>query len=185
MPIRQSALTCITLSDGRVLQLRAIDRVEPDRVAVSVLLRACTAVDRVRRAGSIGVAAAAERLLPRDDRDVAIGAVGPGGSLVAVANANVTADDGGTFEIAILVAPEWRRRRIAATLLEAAAQRLPRAATATGVVARDDTFALSLLRTVAPTATVSVDPDSVTFCVAVGNALVGKYETDVVSGRSD
>jgi GNAT superfamily N-acetyltransferase len=147
----------------RPLRLDAIERVERDRVAVSALLRACPAVDRVRRAGSIDVDVAAERLLPRNRFDVALGAVGPSGVLAGVVNANLIADDGKTFELAVLVAPASRGRGLAATLLRAAAQLLPSSAIASGVIGRDNTCALSLLSDLAPPANLTIDPDSVTF----------------------
>jgi GNAT superfamily N-acetyltransferase len=173
MPVRRCALNRITLRDGCALRVQAIGRVEPDRAAVSQLLRACPATDRVRRAGSVDVDVAAEWLLPRGPLDVALGAVGPSGALAAVANANVVADGSEAFEIAILVAPAWRGRGLAATLLQATGQLLPRVATASGVIGREDARALSLLGGMAPTATMTVNPDSVTFRVAVGHALVG------------
>jgi GNAT superfamily N-acetyltransferase len=109
---------------------------------------------------------AAERLLPRCRLDVALAAVGPTGALAAVVNANLLADDDETFELAILVAPEWRGRGLAATLLRAAVELLPTSATASGVIGRDNTPALSLLHNLAPTATVTLDPDSVSFRVS-------------------
>jgi GNAT superfamily N-acetyltransferase len=163
---RPCALTHITVNNGCVLELGAIERVERDRVAVSALLRACPEVDRVRRAGSIEVEIAAERLLPRSPLDVVLGAVGPRGALAAVVNANAIAEDGETFEVAILVAPAWRGRGLAATLLRTIATLLPSSATALGVIGRDNTAALSLL-CLAPEADVTIDPDSVTFRVAV------------------
>jgi hypothetical protein len=164
MPTRPCALTRITINNG-ALQLNPIERVERDRVAISALLRACPAVDRVRRAGSIDVDVATERLLPRSPLDVALGAVGPSGALAAVVNANLIANDDETFELAILVAPASRGRGLAASLLRAAAQLLPSSATVSGVIGRDNTPALSLLHNLAPTANVTLDPDSVSFRV--------------------
>jgi GNAT superfamily N-acetyltransferase len=171
MTTRPWAPTRITISDGRALQVDVIECVERDQVAVSALVRACPAVDRVRRAGSIDVDVASERLLPRGPLDVALGAVGPSSALVAVVNANRISDDDQTFEIAILVAPAWRGRGIAATLLRATAQRLPSSATASGVIGRDNPPALSLLRSLAPTTTAIVDPDSVSFRLRVGSVV--------------
>jgi GNAT superfamily N-acetyltransferase len=160
------------------LQVRAIGRGGRDRAAVSDLLRACSAVDRVRRAGSIDVDVSAERLLPRGTLDVALGAVGPGDALAAVANANVTADGTEAFEIAILVAPAWRGRGLASTLLRATAHLVPTTATASGAIGCDNTVALSLLNQLAPAATLGVDSDSVTFRIAVGHVLVGSAAVD-------
>jgi GNAT superfamily N-acetyltransferase len=172
MPVRHSDLTRITLRGGCGLQLREIVRVEHDRGTVSDLLCACDAMDRVRRAGSIEVDAAAERLLPRGRLDLALGAVGSNGALAGIANANVIANGTEAFEIAILVAPAWRGRGLGSTLLRAAAQLLPRTATASGVVGRDNALALSLLGHLAPTARLTLDSDSVTFRIAVGDVLV-------------
>jgi hypothetical protein len=106
----------------RPLRLDAIEHRERDHLAVSALLQACPAVDQVRRAGSTDVCIAAERLLPRSRFDVALGAVDPSGALAGVVNANLIADDGEAFELAILVAPAWRsisraprRQRVSST----------------------------------------------------------------------
>jgi GNAT superfamily N-acetyltransferase len=166
MPPRLWAPAQIRISNGCVLQVGRIDRVERDRAAASTLLRACSAMDRVRRAGSIDVEVAAERLLPRGPHDLALGAADPGGALAAVVNANATADASDTFEIGILVAPAWRGRGLAAALLRATPALLPSLATASGVIDRDNAAALSLLG-LAPAATVTIDPDSVNFRLTV------------------
>jgi hypothetical protein len=173
---RSYASTRLRISNGCELELSAVQRTERDRVAVAALLRACPVADRIRRAGSIDVEVAAERLLPRCPLDVALGAAGPRGVLAAVVNANAIAEEDGTFEVAVLVASAWRGHGVAETLLGAIAVLLPNSATALGVIDRDNTAAFSLLR-LAPMAAITIDPDSVTFRVPVSDCTASVRAT--------
>jgi ribosomal protein S18 acetylase RimI-like enzyme len=134
---------------------RWLDRSAASRRAAVELVARCDPWERIARAGARDPERAADRLLPRDDADLALAAMLPTGELAAVANAN-GCDRPGTYEVAVLVAPEWRRRGIAQALLRRLAATLPAGSTLVAMVRSDDTAARALVRSVAPTAHLAV-----------------------------
>jgi hypothetical protein len=105
--------------DGAPLHVRSLNaRTAADQEGVLHLLTACTASDRAARFS--GIRATADGipwLLPRTVGDLAYGAYPPGqdGDLAAVVNLN--ADRNGTLEVAILVAPIYRKRNVGYAML--------------------------------------------------------------------
>jgi len=87
-------------------------------------------------------------LLPRNHGDIALLAQADGP--VAVVNANRAAGD--RVEVAVLVAPEWRRHGVASRVLRHLRDRLPRTAAVTAHVQGDNVAALRLLRRITPDA---------------------------------
>lgn len=82
------------------------------------LLRQCSPVDRIRRAGHPDVHTAAGWLLPRLPGGVGLVAIAADGRAVGTVTLNRL--DTETGEVALIVVPEWRRRGVGRRLLEAA-----------------------------------------------------------------
>jgi ribosomal protein S18 acetylase RimI-like enzyme len=133
---------------------RWLDRSAASATAAARLLARCAPSERIARAGSRDVRVAAERLMPRTARDLALAAVMADGELAAIANANATGE-AGDYEIAVIVDFAWRRRSVAQSLLRRLAGAMPPHTTLVAMVRSDDVAARALLRSIAPTARVA------------------------------
>jgi GNAT superfamily N-acetyltransferase len=136
-----------------------------DVAAAVALLARCAPAERIRRAGSVDPGPAARWLVPHQAGDVAVAAVDRRGDVVGVANANVADVPTGRFEVAVIVAPEHRRRGVASALLLAAIGDLPAQAIVGGLVRADDPGGVGLLRHLAPDAAVVGAGESIEFTV--------------------